>query len=164
MEAPTTVKDLIVSELALFSWRDGNRLIPGVAPRAWIGIAHVLANRLRAGWFDSDWMKILFEAPKHSSSLEMDFRTLPGHWDRDWRQHYELCEQIYDNRLPDDVTTSANDSEYTTSAGIVRAGVYYCVLNKVTNPWFQEKILDHPDDHPRTAEVSGGEGNLIFFA
>ena len=158
-----TVKDLIVTELALFSWREGSRLIPGICPSAWIGIAHVLSNRLRAGWWDADYLKVLMEAPKHSCSIihEMDFRTLPDHWSRDFRAHYEYCEQIYDNRLADDVTTSADPGDLVS--GSMRPGMYYAVLGKVTNPWFREKILDHPDDHPRTAEISGGEGNLVFF-
>lgn len=158
------VKNLVVTELALFSWRDGSRLIPGVSRDAWLGIAHVMNSRLQAGWFDSDWLKIIWNAPKHSSCLEMDFRSLPDHWNRDFRAHYEACEQIYDGRLTDEVTISANGfPKYTTESGSIRAGVYYCVLGRVTNPWFKEKILDHPEDHPRTAEVSGGEGNLIFF-
>lgn len=160
-----TVKDLVVTELALFSYREGNRLIPGIAKGAWLGIAHVLNNRLKSGWWESDWLKIIWEAPKHSSSLilDMDFRTLPDHWNRDFRTHYEACEQIYDGRLQDDVTISADTSEYITETGSQRMGVYYAVLGKVSNPWFKEKILDHPEDHPRTAEISGGEGNLIFF-
>jgi hypothetical protein len=161
-----TVKDLIVTEVALFSWREGSRLIPGICPAAWRGIAHVLNNRLRAGWWEGDWLKVIAEAPKHSPNLteEMDFRSLPDHWSREFRAHYEACEQIYENRLLDDVTTSANASpKYITGSGSVQAGVYYCVLNRVTSPWFQDKILSHTNDHPRTAEISGGDGNLVFL-
>jgi hypothetical protein len=155
----------VVTELALFSWREGNRLIPGTCRNAWLGIAHVLNNRLKAGWWESDWLKIIWEAPKHSCSpvLDMDFRTLPDHWSRDFRAHYEACEQIYDGRLTDEITIAPDISDYITETGSRRMGVYYCVLGKVTNPWFKDKILDHPEDHPRTAEISGGEGNLIFF-
>src|SRR5271166_4121131 len=159
------IKDLIVTELALFSWRQGNLLIPGVCLSGWLGIAHVLNNRLRAGWWDTDWLKVIANAAKHSPTLpdQMDFTSLPDHWSREFRSHYESCEKIYDNRLVDEITASANSTPKYSSSGEVQCGVYYAVLSKVTNPWFYEKIMEHPEDHPRTAEVSGGDGNLVFF-
>jgi len=160
-----TIKDLIVTELALFSYREGSRLIPGICPSAWLGIAQVLNNRFRAGWWESDWLKVIASAAKHSPDLpeKMDYVSLPDHWSRDFRNHYDKCEQIYDNRLVDDVTVSANSEKYIVTQQDTRYGMYYAVLQNITNPWFHEKIIGHPEDHPRTAEVSGGNGNLVFF-
>jgi len=161
-----SIKELIVVELALYSWREGKRLVPGISRPAWRGIAHVLANRLRAGFWESDWLKILAEAPKHAPNLpeQMDFRTLPEHWDRDFRAHLDDCEKIYELRLEDDITVSANPTpNYVTGTGNPRSGLYYANLLKITSPWFQDKIVNHLEDHPRTAEISGGEGNLVFF-
>jgi hypothetical protein len=38
--------------------------------------------------------------------------------------------------------------------------LYYAELNNITNPWFQENILNDLDEHPRIATV----GQLTFFA
>src|ERR1041384_528236 len=68
LDAPVNIASFVAGQLALFAWREGERLSPG-CPEVKLGIAHVIANRVSAGWEGGgDWLKILANAPVHSAN------------------------------------------------------------------------------------------------
>lgn len=147
----------MISVLSLFAWREGRKLAPGSRDAA-IGIAHCMANRVLSGMWDADWLKVLAHAHEtagHEAELSFEY---PDVWNPDWRWLAAEIVKIYDNRRPDDVTTSANTMKAGFHGGN-RPGLFYANLQLPLRAWFKEKILDDPLNHPRTADCQP----LIFF-
>lgn len=150
-------RDTVVTCLALHAWREGNRLAPG-SRSAMAGIAHIIGNRVLAGMWDGDWMKVLAHAHETAAhEPELDF-SYPDVWNPDWRWLEPEVTRIYENRRPDDVTCSANTMQAGFPGGN-RTGLFYCNLELPLRAWFKEKILGDPENHPRTAECHP----LVFF-
>jgi hypothetical protein len=91
-------------------------------------IAGCLANRERLGW--GKWMDILKNIPKYSSTVDLPNRDLwPDLWEPNFIKLLHTIPSILDG--------SASDP----SCG----GIYWADLAvPVTNPWFQQKVLDSP--------------------
>jgi hypothetical protein len=158
-------KSLVVSTLSLYSYREGNRLAPG-SRDAMMGIAFVIANRVKAGWHDGDWLKALSQAPRHSASESQDMLThdMPDIWDQTWRWLVGNVEKMYDGNLNDNWTLTP--SREAVAANIPggernyqqRPSFFYANLNMPIRPWFLEKII-RSTDHPRTVEIPP----VVFF-
>jgi len=75
------VSEVVIGQLAFFSFREGQRMAPGCRT-AMLGIAHVIRNRVEAGWSNGEWLKIIADAPIHASSklAEMDFHSYVYIW------------------------------------------------------------------------------------
>lgn len=139
-----------IAALALFAWREGQRLAPG-SRDAMLGVAHVIDNRTRQGWHH-DWLEAIQAAPKYAANelAEFDCWTMPG--DEDGRTFDWLVgqlERLYNHELSDEVTSSATLKLYLPES---KVGLFYCDLGKVTREWFMEKIIRAPENHQRTAE------------
>lgn len=154
------VAEIVITELAFHSYREGRRLATGSRP-AMQGIAHVFRNRVEAGWASGDWMKLLADSPIHSSSLieEMDFRSHIDLWDADFRWLHGKCLEIYNGTLKDDVTIAA-DTRKAGGKGIPQRALFYANIQLPVRPWFMENIIQRRDEHPRTADA----GTVTFFA
>lgn len=153
------IRDYAVGQLALFAYREGHRLSPGCR-EAMLGIAHVISNRVAAGWVNGVWLRVIADAPIHSANNveEMDWRTLPDPWDSDFRWLYDRCEEIYSGTLRDEITISA-DPMKAGGAGRPLQALFYGSLQNLTREWFKEKIVREPAAHPRTATA----GTVQFF-
>lgn len=152
-----TLKDFVVSNLGLFAWREGRRLSPG-SRTGMLGIAHVIQNRVKAGQWDGDWLKVIANAHSHSASEtgELHSFDLPDPWDPDWRFIIEKCEKMYDGLLADEYTWSPGFDNKTNAA---RPGYFYANLNQPIRQWFLDKIIKQPDNHPRVAD----DQPIIYF-
>lgn len=116
------VKALVVTEC----WRQGkdfgNHQIPSM-------IAGCLANRVRLGW--GSWLEVLKKVPNFSATLAQPNRDqLPDIWEMNFVKLLQNIDGIYDGSISDPAV----------------GGIYWADLSKgkagITNPWFQEKILD----------------------
>lgn len=150
---------LVTGQLAMFAFREGERLSPGCR-EAKLGIAHVVRNRLDAGWDSGDWLKIIAGIPIHAANNveEMDFKSYVDVWSQDFRWLYGKCEQLYEGRLEDDVTASA-DPKKAFGAGHSQRALFFGSLQSLTRQWFVDKIVKCPNEHPRLADA----GTITFF-
>lgn len=134
-----------------------------------LGIAFVMANRRSAGWEDSDWLKILSRVAVHSASEWSDMVRLdyPDIWEPGWRWLTSQVEGIYDGTLQDNLTrTPSKESLAANVPGAERHVInqskpsfFYANLNFPIRPWFLEKIIRNPAEHPRTVEIPP----IVFF-
>jgi hypothetical protein len=152
--------EIVVSQLAFLAFREGRRLAPGSRPAA-LGIAHVMRNRIEAGWVSGEWMKLIADVPIHSSSLieEIDWSSYVDIFDSSFRWLHGQCVAIYDGTLKDDVTIAA-DPKKAGGQGIPKRALFYANLQLPMRPWFKENIVQRRDEHPTTADA----GTVTFFA
>jgi hypothetical protein len=113
-------------------------------------VAQVIANRVQAGW--GEWSQVIDAAPDFVGTLtepplKIDPRSLA------FRKMLMLVDDIYHGVADDSNINITDDRGELTS-------LYYCNLNELNRPWFQEHILDDLRAHPRIATV----GPLSFFA
>lgn len=106
-----------------------------------LAILHVLRNRVLAGW--GNWQEVIDRAPYNRGTLypttqinmsTNDVRTVL-------------------NRV-DDIYTRADTHDLTGGA------LWYIDSNFPVDEWFTREILNHPDDHKRSAHI----GPVWFFA
>lgn len=154
------VSEVVITQLALFAYREGKRLSPGCRP-AMAGVAHVIRNRVEAGWQNGEWMKLIADSPIHSSSLveDIDWKSYVDIFDQTFRWLHGQCTGIYDGSLKDDVTVAA-DARKAGGVGIPKRALFYANLQIPMRPWFRANILDQKTEHPRTADA----GTITFFA
>lgn len=109
-----------------------------------IAIAHVLRNRVAAGWQGGDWMAVLENAAQNRAKVPPPLAGL------DLRNGSVKAFL----QAVDDIYAGAEEDELTGGA------LYYADLHDITNSWFLENIARDPINHPRTATV----GLTAFFS
>ena len=123
-----------------------------------LGVAHCIGNRVLAGVWEGDWLKVLSHAHEWAAhEPELDF-SYPDVWSPDWRWLEPEVAKIYDNRKLDNITCSANTMQAGFPGGN-RPGLFYANLQLPIRAWFEEKVLQDPTNHPRTADCQP----IIFF-
>jgi hypothetical protein len=107
-----------------------------------VGVAHVLRNRVNAGWHGGDWMRVLETAaalrgtePPELPSLNLRDTTI--------KMFLQRVDGIYD------------DSEEDSTNG----ALYYADLHNITIPSFIAQIARNPQSHPRVYSA----GLTTFF-
>lgn len=103
-------------------------------------IGCVLRNRVAGGWFSGDWLSVLKDAIEKSGHTLSDF---PDFRDPVFTRLLWKIESLFDNTA-DDISGGAK---------------FWCHLPTVSEE-FKRTILQHPEEHPRTANV----GSLFFFS
>lgn len=152
------IQDYVVGQLALFAWREGKRLAPG-SRDAMLGIAEVISHRVKGGQFDGDWLKVLANVGVHSVDNLADMYTMdqPEVWDPTWRWLIEKCDSVFNGSHQSLVATG----KISFNGELRSAPAYfYADLNNITRPWFLEKIIRDPSNHPRVSECQP----LTFFS
>jgi len=151
-----TITDFVVGQVCLLAWREGKRLKTG--RDGMLGIAHVIHNRVMAGWNSSDWLKTIHDWPLHSANLveELDFQSLPDLRDADFNWLVPRVEQIYSGALRDSITGNPsmafalpqNDAlGKRPPLPVTQCGLFWADLNNITRPWFKENIIGARDQH-----------------
>ena len=117
--------DFVKSLVALEAWRQAKDF--GQQPV--LMVAGCLSNRQKLGW--GGWLEMLERLPKFSATLAQPNREkFPDIWDAAFVKILQAIDGIYDGSIGDPAL----------------GGLYWADLSKgragVTNPWFQEKILD----------------------
>ena len=161
--------DFVTSQLALFAWHEGSRLNPGSLDSQ-IAIAWIIANRVKAGWGSSDWLKVLEAAPVHASCEPSEMMTyaMPDLWNSGWIKLAQMCTDIYDGTAKDDLTWTPSreglaqnlpgTDQYAINQS--RPSFFYANLNMPIRSWFIEKIIRKSEDHPRTVTIGSA---LVLF-
>lgn len=107
-----------------------------------IGVAHVLRNRVEAGWYGGDWMTALEEASISRGSMPANLSRL----DLRKSEVKQFLQQI------DDVY-HGSDEDTTNGA------LYYAEPHNITSDWFLHNIARDPANHPLRATI----GLTSFF-
>lgn len=147
--------DFLKSILALTCWRDGHE----DGTQAMRGIAFVIRNRVRAGWYGGDWTQILSHHKDWSAKLEPPSDELPDTRVYSFMSFLQQIDPIFSGAVEDDVCIKRDgDWKYVLTAAPPPA-LYYGRLDQISNPWFLENISRKPEQHQRIAQV----GMLYFF-
>lgn len=114
--------------LCLECWRQGKDFGNHQIPMMIMGC---LANRQRLGW--GSYLDILKGVAKFSAVIEQPNRDqFPDIWEPNFVKLLHVIDGIYDGSIPDPAI----------------GGVYWADLSKgkdaITNPWFAQKIMNHP--------------------
>lgn len=104
-------------------------------------IAHVLKNRVDAGWHGGDWMRVIETAGSQVGTV------------------YEA--EPVNLRVPQvrQFLIRADDIFRGDEEDFIAGALYYCELHDLNREWFRENITSQIADHPRIATV----GLVAFF-
>ena len=130
----------LIALLAICTWREAR----GEGQEGMRAVAHVIRNRVHAGW--GDWDDVITKKNQFSSiSLAGDSQLLvwPDDDDASFRLVFEMCKSVLSG-LDDDVTNGA---------------LYYANLKNTTSGWFLNNIVGRPLEHPITVKI----GRHTFF-
>lgn len=128
--------DFLKGQLVLYAWRAGKQYGGHTAACM---IMCAIANRYRAGW--GSWLDILDKMPAKSATIEQPTGT-PEMWDPTFVH------------LLHDVDTIFSGSATDLSCG----AKYWADMTRIDNPWFKEKVLNHPN-----RQVAANMNSLTFF-
>ena len=108
-----------------------------------MAIAHVMRNRVHAGWHGGDWLQVLTNTQQalgtvYEETPKIDPRSV------EFRSILQRIDDVYNGSSEDLITDGS---------------LYYCELHNVNRPWFQAQILADPTNHPRLASC----GPVTFF-
>lgn len=126
-----TVDTYIRAEMARFAIEEGERH-GGVTNM--LAIAHVLRNRVFAGW--GDWVEVVQHAGEKRATLYPTY--LPNLRSGNVRTLLNLIDEVYTRAEVNDPTDGA---------------LFYFDPNFPIAPWFQREVLDRQQDHRRCAHI-----------
>lgn len=149
-----TLNDVQRAALALFAARAAG---PDAALEQMKAIAYCMRNRVKAGWYDGQWLAVIEHAADAAGNPPQPF-----HLDPNSRALQRLVADI------DDIYYGARPSEqqrvqapiaqrYAPQGGDLEDAVgkscYWCWINQPLTPWFKDKILSQPAEHPSRAQM-----------
>ena len=124
--------DFQKAQLVLTAWKHGHEFGGHLASCM---VMSCIANRQRLGW--GNWLDIIEGIPAKAATLEQPTGT-PSVWEPNMVRLLHEVEAIYDG-----------SKDYANGA------VYWADTAKpITNPWFQEKILNNLESHPSVGSMN----------
>lgn len=132
-----TIETYTRAQMARFAIEEGARH-GGV--NNMLAIAHVLRNRVFAGW--GDWLEVVTRAGEKRANLYVP--DMPDMRTNNIRVLLNRIDEIYTRGDLNDLTGGA---------------LFYVEPDKPLAEWFKAEVLDRPEDHPRCAHV----GPVWFF-
>jgi hypothetical protein len=97
-------------------------------------IMSVIAGRVRNGW--GTWLECIDRIPTFSAQVEMP-TGIPTIWDPAFVRLLVEVDAIFDSSMDHS-----------------KGALYWADLTKVDNPWFIEKIIGDPENHPRIGNMN----------
>jgi hypothetical protein len=137
--------DFVKGQLVAMGWRFGQ--VYGGGPLAGQMVMSSLANRVRAGW--GSWLDVLERVPQTMAESELPPLKFPSVWEPSFVKLLHAVDSIYEYSLSD----------------MTHGGLFWCDLNNIGRPWFQEKIIAPIQEltglrqHPAVANMN----SLTFF-
>jgi len=132
-----TIDTYIRAQVARFAIEDGARH-GGI--QNMLAIAHVLRNRVFAGW--GDWVEVMQRAPEKRATIYPPYTP-------DMRGS---SIRVFLSRL-DEIYTATTSEDFTGGA------LFYVDPGLPMADWFREQVMNHPEQHPRCSHV----GPVWFF-
>jgi len=149
--------EFICAQLALKAWQDGaNSGISGM-----LGVAFTIRNRIRAGWYDGNWIEILSHHREWAATDTPYSDVLPDPRDFSFKVILQEVGGIFSGARQDDVTIKVGGEAQRLSVAPPPA-LYYGRIDEVDKwrPWFLENISRNVEKHRIVAQV----GMLHFWS
>lgn len=119
---------------------------------AQLAVAQCLANRVNAGWFGSDWLAVIDNAPDVVGTVYAG-RTPIKPRDATFRELLRRIDDVYYGTNENVLASESLDGDE------IFHPLYYCEAHNLNRQWFKENILSDPEAHHMLAKV----GSLSFF-
>jgi len=146
----------IIGQLARISYIDGYS--DGL--NGMLGVAFVIRNRIRAGWWNGDWSEVLSHHKDYSCRIENMPDIIPDPRNHSFSRFLMQVDGIFSGATDDFVTIKpSGEVNYLFKEQRPPVALYYARLNEITNEKFMNDIPRRPDLHPLIAQVGG----LSFF-
>ena len=153
--------DYIKAQLATTAWRDGGH--EGINGAS--AVALVIRNRVRAGWFNGDWLAVLSHHQDYAAVHNPYSHELPDPRNYGFGRLLQEIDGIFSGTREDDILTP----NQTLMGPVVTfdnqparpVALYYGQLDDPNlREWFLESISRNTDSHRLIASV----GSLSFFS
>lgn len=148
-----TLHDIQRAQLACFAVQESG---PRGSLDQMKAIAFCIRNRVRQGWYDGDWLRVLEHADEVRGNDPWPRIPLNGD-DRSFQRLIADIDEIYFSRrdwVKDPSNTRMPDMEEA-----IGNACYWLFIHRPATAWFQENILAQPGNHPQHA----GMGVMLFF-
>ena len=157
-----TFNDVQRAALALFAAREAGQ---GASLEQMKAIAYCVRNRVKAGWHDGQWLTVM----EHGEEAAGNLKAIRAPLDVNNRALQRLISDIDDIYYgapmghPNMVNKTSTAQRFAAEGGDLENAIgkscYWCWINQPFTPWFQEHILDRPDEHPNRTQM----GLMAFF-
>lgn len=159
-----TFNDVQRAQLALFSARAAG---PGASLEQMKAIAYCVRNRVKAGWWDGQWLTVM----EHAGETEGNTAFEPWYLDANDRALQRLVadiDEIYYGGRPGagarvEETRTMPAQRFAAEGGELEEALgkcfYWAWLNRPFATWFRQNVLERPDNHSLRAQM----GMMAFF-
>lgn len=148
-----TVSDIQRAMLAIFAVREAGQ---GASVEQMRAIAMCVRNRVRQGWHDGDWIKVMEHADDTRANLPGVPVKINGD-DRNFQRFVRDIEEIYFSRR--DYSKDPTRAAMPDLDEAVGNSCYWAFLNKPFTSWFTEHVLDDVEHHKQKAAM----GTMLFY-
>jgi len=138
--------EFICALLALQAWRDGRE--EGIS--GMLGVAFVIRNRIRAGWWGGDWLQILAHHKEWAATEKPYSDELPDPRNFAFRAILQEVNGIFSGARVDDILVTVTNSILSVPPP---PALYYGRINDDLRPWFLESISRNHDQHKIVAQI-----------
>jgi hypothetical protein len=155
-----TGNEFLAANLATVAYREGfSEGLNGL-----LGIAFCLRYRVQAGWFGGKWADVLdhhAEVSWRDPAKEPFTFFVPDVTKYSFQLFLQEVLGIISGSRQDSVLVAQDSIRNYITVGLPpRPPLYYGRLDQIANPWFEQNICGHQNEHPLVAQV----GSLSFFA
>ena len=154
-----TLNDVQKAELALFAARAAGL---GASLEQMQAICHCIRNRVRAGWYDGQWLTVMERASEVRGNCEVE-RVVLDPTNRAFQRLIADVDDIYYRTGGRDQTVGTKAQSFAAEGGdlaeALNKAVYWCFINQPIDPWFLKHIIGRPDEHPSRTSM----GIMMFF-
>lgn len=148
-----TMTDLQRAALALFAAREAG---PRASADQMLAIAMCIRNRVRQGWFDGDWLKVIENAGDTRANLPGPAVQLDPN-DKNLQRLARDIDEVYFSRR-DWAKNPSGDPMPSMDEAIGKA-TYWAFINQPFTVWFLENVIHNPEQHPQNAQM----GLMMFY-
>lgn len=148
-----TINDIQRAALALFACREAGR---GASAEQMQAIALCVRNRVRQGWHDGKWMKVIEHADEVRANppgprVEID----PD--DKNFQRFVRDIDEVYFSRR--DWQKNPSGEQMPSLDEAIGQATYWAFINQPITKWFEQHVIGDPQNHPQHTSM----GLMLFF-
>lgn len=146
--------DLQRGYLAIFAAREAG---PRASSDQMKAIAMCMRNRVRQGWENGDWLKVIQRAESTRANLGGGMRIELDIDDRDLQRFIREIDEIYFSRH--DWTKEPSGDPMPSLDEAIGNAVFWAFINRPFTPWFEQNVLRDPEHHKMKTTM----GLMMFY-
>ncbi len=143
------LRDIERAQLAIFAAREAG---PSAALEQMMAICYCIRNRVRAGWEDGSWLRVLENAQTHAAHDPL----LPWPLDPNQRAFQMLIRDIDDLYYGDLERDRDQGGDLEQAVGTQK---YWSFANRPVRDWFKQNIQQDKENHAGKSQM----GLMMFF-